>query len=73
MKIEDEYGNRWVCRGGDPAMRLVNRLKRMRYEWVILPLATLATGELGREGKTPEDPLRAGRLAECIGVLSSNS
>lgn len=54
-------------------MRLVSKLKRLRYEWVVLPLATLATGDLDATGHPPADPLRATRMAECIGVLSSNS
>lgn len=73
VRVEDDRGNPWRVSGGDPAMRHVNKLRRMHYRWVVLPLVTLATGDLGATATTPTDPLRATRLAECIGVLSSNS
>lgn len=73
MIIFDEFGNRWRCKGGDPAMRLVNRLKRSRYELVVLPLATLASGHMTSPATIPDDVIRATRLNECIEVLSSSS
>lgn len=69
MKVYDELGSPWKVPGGAPAARLVNKLKRSRYELVCLPLATLATGKLVEPYAVPEDPIRATRLAECLAVL----
>lgn len=73
MKVYDEFNNTWRVKGGDPAMRLVNRLKRSRYELVVLPLATLATGHMTSPAAVPDDVIRATRLNECLGVLQSSS
>ena len=71
MKVYDEFGNPWKIRGGDPAARLVNKLKRSRYELVVLPLTTLAIGHSTHPAITPEDPIRAVRLAECLEALKT--
>lgn len=54
-------------------MKLVNRLLRSRYQYIVLPLATLATGCMQSPATIPDDVIRAARLAECIEVLSSSS
>ena len=73
MKVFDEFGHTWRVQGGHPAARHVNKLKRSRYELVVLPLATLATGRPVQPYVQPEDPIRAVRLAECLEVISSGT
>lgn len=71
MQIWDEYSNPWRIKGGDPGMKFVNRLLRSRYQMIVLPLATLATGKLTEPAQTPDDIIHAARLRECIEVLSA--
>ena len=69
MRLEDEFGNRWRVKGGDPAARLVNKLQRLRYQYVVLPLVTFATGTSTEPAVTPDDPIRAVRLVECLEAI----
>lgn len=67
--IWDESGNEWEVRGGDPAAKFTNRLKRAGYGNLVLPMRTLATGELTEPVEEPADVLRRQRLADCLGLL----
>lgn len=70
MRVTDEFGNNWRVTGGSPGMKFVNRLARSRYQYVVLPLAMLASGHMTTPAHIPEDVIRATRLAECLAVLS---
>lgn len=69
MNVYDEFGNPWRVAGGDPASKLVAQLKRARYTLVVLPLKTLATGELAEPAQPPEDAVHRFRLKMCLDVL----
>lgn len=72
--IYDEYGNQWRVSGGDPASRLVSRLRRRGYELIVLPFWTLATGDLAYGGVSePDDTVRAYRLLDCLEVVNDGS
>lgn len=67
--IQDEFGARWKVKGGDPGSRATNRLKRSGYEFVVLPLVTLATGRLADPVVWPESIIERTRLADCLAVM----
>jgi hypothetical protein len=71
MKIEDDLGHQWKVSGGDPASKPVNLLRRHGYEYVVLPMHTLVTGELTAIYHTPEDIVPRVRLLDCLEVLSA--
>ena len=68
--ILDEFGARWKVKGGDPGSKVVNRLKRSGYEFVVLPLVTLATGSVTPPVEWPAGIIERTRLADCLAVLS---
>jgi len=68
--IFDEYGQPWKVKGGDPAARLISRLGRANYRLVVLPLQTLATGEIREPLANPDDPIHRVRLVDCLAVLN---
>ncbi len=67
--IYDELGHPWRVTGGDPAARLVGALRRRRYELIVLPCLTLATGQLTEPAAEPDDVIRRTRLLDCLDVL----
>lgn len=67
--IQDEHGVEWYVSAGDPASRLVNRLRKLGFRWVVLPRQTLRSGVISTAVVQCEDELRATRLADCMGVL----
>lgn len=68
-RVTDHSENRWSVNGGDPAMTLVNRLKRNNYDFVVLPARMLATGV--DDGETPEVPdiINRVRMLDCLALL----
>lgn len=44
MRIEDEHGDQWKVSSGDPALPLVNRLKRAGFDYIVLPRRSLTSG-----------------------------
>jgi hypothetical protein len=67
--IEDDRGNKWVVQAGDPARKLITRLERSNYGWVVLPALALATGSLPETVKLPPTELAAFRMADCLKSL----
>ena len=67
--ILDEHGREWRVIGGDPAAKLVSRLRAKRYSLIVLPFRTLATGELDRGCTEPASLINEVRLADCLAVL----
>lgn len=70
MPVFDEYGNSWKVKGGDPAARLVNRLLRGNYRLVVLPLISLASGEISVPETQPADEIHRVRLLDCLQYLN---
>jgi hypothetical protein len=68
---EDEQGIQWHVLAGDPASKLVNKLVRKGFTYIVLPRYTLKTGEL-TDVPTCGDYLRSVRLSDCVKVLSDN-
>jgi hypothetical protein len=69
MRVTDEAGREWHVSGGDPGSKPVNLLRRHGYDYVVLPVQTLRTGEVVA-GSEPEDLVARVRLADCLEVLS---
>lgn len=69
MKIYDELGNPWRVAGGDPASKLVAQLSHARYQLVVLPIKTLATGQLAESAQEPTDAVHKMRLKMCLEEL----
>jgi len=67
--IYDEHGHSWRVKGGDPAARLTNKLGRMNYRLIVLPLVTLATGTVSVPQAEPADPIHRVRLLDCLAAL----
>lgn len=74
MRIHDEYGTSWVTRGGDPGMRLVNRLKSRLpgLDLIVLPRLSLITGALVDPDVLPDDIIYRTRLLDCVDLLKGS-
>ena len=82
MKIEDEYGERWLVEAHDPARAVVLGLARAGFDWQVLPgkllRGTMTLAEAASHltllptepSGPPHDSLpRLYRLRDCLGAL----
>jgi hypothetical protein len=70
--IEDDRGNKWVVQAGDPARKLVTRLERKNYTWMVLPATTMMTGELPEAREVAHDELADVRMMDCVQALEED-
>lgn len=72
MKVDayDEFMAGWKVPGGTPGSRVVNKLRRANYQFIVLPFITLATGVVTQPAEVPEDVIYSTRLADCLAVLN---
>lgn len=73
MKIMDETLSQWQVKGGDPAAKVTNLLKRKGYELIVLPGSVLASGERPIGKYVIEDSILNLRLNECLYVLENSN
>ena len=67
--INDQFGNTWLVNGGEPASKAISRLRRKRYDYIVLPVALLATGSYV-EVPVVEDVTARTRMLDCIEELA---
>ena len=71
MILLDERSTPWAVMAGDPASPLINKLKRLGFEKIILTRYNYMTGLLDDEmPERGEDFLSWVRLHDCRKVLS---
>ena len=79
MRFEDEFGERWVVRAGNPASKLLKHFKRLGLDYVVLPEVCYKYGKAQELDEVHLHPLltegpgdevrRSYRLHDCVQVL----
>lgn len=72
MTIFDEHRVVWRVEAGDPARPLINRLRKLHYDVVVLPRQVLITGELGEPVAEPDPRTAPGDLPYALRMADCN-
>lgn len=67
--IYDHLGNKWQVGNAEPATRLISKLKKRHYDFIVLPFRVLALGEDDLLTYTAEGVVNNQRLQDCLYVL----
>lgn len=79
VRFEDEFGEMWVVRAGNPANKLLKPFKRLGLDYVVLPEVCYKYGKDQQLDEVTLPPLltegeavdvrRSYRLHDCVQIL----
>ena len=70
MKLRDEFDTPWVVMAHDPASSTVNNLKRIGFDYIVLPRYTYKTGIFPTTLPQIEDFIAHTRMYDCRSSLT---